>query len=1474
MALSDKNILITPSVGAATDPTIRFVGADASSSATITLRVLNTGTVGTLSFEGSSGQLFSLSDTMVGTIFSVNDVSGIPSIEVLDTGEIRMAQYGGFVDILSTINATTTNSGALQVVGGVGIGGNLYVGGTINGTIVGSITGIATTATNIAGGTAGQVHYQTAPGLTGFYGPGTAGQILLSAGAAAPVYTNTSSIFVGAASSAVNIFGGTTGQLHYQSAAGVTAFAGPGTAGQLLVSAGAAAPVYTNTASIYVGAATSAVNLFGGTAGQIHYQSAAGATAFAGPGTAGQLLVSAGAAAPVYTSTASIYVQDSNVSTNIRAGLAGQIHYQSAPNTTAFVSSGTSGQFLQATTNGAPVWTNTGSMYVNRATIADTANSIIGTVTTATNIAGGTAGQLHYQSAPNTTAFAGPGTAGQLLVSAGAAAPVYTNTASIFVGAASSAANLFGGSAGQFAYQTSAGATAFISTGSMYVNRATIADSAAGSSAQVNTTAQPANATYYPTFVDANNASAAAESVFTTSSFVINPGTGFVGIGGSPSAPLQVNTSNANAYSAYFSSAIGTTKLGNGARAALVDFGNGGGVFSNWYYNSTIDKAAIAGYSPRITLWNTDGSIRFESSGNLAQDATIGWSERMRIDTTGSVYLGTTAQLNPGFTNRLNVNGAIVAGDASSTNGSTILQGYYGTGATTVIGTNRSSGGALIGYGVTPSVTTSNNFLSSTGISLTRSATILDDSIRWYTAPATTTAIGGVVALTERMRITNAGGISFGASGTAVGSAGQLLQSNGDAAPTWVNASGLSSGQVNTVAQPGNATYYPAFVDSNNASSTAESLFTTSTFFVNPGTKVVGIGSSTVYTTFGYNSSYGYMLYNGVGTSFHYFSGAGLVSNSVFIGESNVYARGNLGNDAGLVLTVTGGTTTKTYINGILTVGSTATTSGEKLAVAGGVYVNGTVTATTFVGAFSGSITGAATQVNTIAQPGNATYFPTFVDSNNASSTGELVYTTSSFSINAATGRVDATGLVSTLAGYRNTGDYFEKVFANSIVFPNGVANQAADIRIGNTFVWGYIEVEINSSWNNQNSTGKLTKVFALGANPTNLIYTNESRIVDSMGPISENIAIGEFQWDGAATTYKIPVSHIVSTGNTYTIKVRCFGFNTGADTVLANTTISSVYTLTALSAHDGPYYNGNLMVGYTARQSGARLSINGGTFINGTVTATNFVGNITGTITGAATQVNTTAQPGNATYYPTFVDTNNASAAAESVFTTSSFVINPSTGNVGIGTAAPLAKLEVSGAASTAIKVTTSGGNGIFRGYEIGAAPGDAGIYGSIKMEPQGGELRIVAGYSTWGGYQTFYTNGTERLRLTSNGGVAFGGGSNFGTSGQILRSNGDLPPTWVNPTGTPVAIQEFTATGGQTTFTVTGGYTVGTVQVFANGIQLANADFTASNGTTVVVATPRVNGDIIRTVTGLATTTINNINALAIAYSVAFGA
>ena len=103
-----------------------------------------------------------------------------------------------------------------------------------------------------------------------------------------------------------------------------------------------------------------------------------------------------------------------STATSILAGTAGAIVYQSGVNTTAFLSIGTNGFVL--TSNGStPTWSALSGLSA-------------GTATTATNIAAGTAGQLHYQSAPGITAFAGPGSFGQFLMSSGAAAPVYQST--------------------------------------------------------------------------------------------------------------------------------------------------------------------------------------------------------------------------------------------------------------------------------------------------------------------------------------------------------------------------------------------------------------------------------------------------------------------------------------------------------------------------------------------------------------------------------------------------------------------------------------------------------------------------------------------------------------------------------------------------------------------------------------------------------------------------------------------------------------------------------------------------------------------------------------------------------------------------------------------------------------------------------------------------------------------------------------
>jgi hypothetical protein len=80
------------------------------SATSITAELLSTDT---LSFSGDSGQLFSISDTLSGTIFSVNDISGVPSIEVDDDGTIRLAETTGNL----LVGTASDNGDKVQVNG-------------------------------------------------------------------------------------------------------------------------------------------------------------------------------------------------------------------------------------------------------------------------------------------------------------------------------------------------------------------------------------------------------------------------------------------------------------------------------------------------------------------------------------------------------------------------------------------------------------------------------------------------------------------------------------------------------------------------------------------------------------------------------------------------------------------------------------------------------------------------------------------------------------------------------------------------------------------------------------------------------------------------------------------------------------------------------------------------------------------------------------------------------------------------------------------------------------------------------------------------------------------------------------------------------------------------------------------------------------------------------------------------------------
>ena len=125
MANTDKNIVITPNNGSTTaDPTMVFSAATATVGAqNITVTAYPTANA-TLSFDGTAGQLLSITNSLSGTLFSVTDVSGIPIFAVDSTGKISMAPYYGNI----ALGASTTSN--VTVTGNITVGNNIILSDT------------------------------------------------------------------------------------------------------------------------------------------------------------------------------------------------------------------------------------------------------------------------------------------------------------------------------------------------------------------------------------------------------------------------------------------------------------------------------------------------------------------------------------------------------------------------------------------------------------------------------------------------------------------------------------------------------------------------------------------------------------------------------------------------------------------------------------------------------------------------------------------------------------------------------------------------------------------------------------------------------------------------------------------------------------------------------------------------------------------------------------------------------------------------------------------------------------------------------------------------------------------------------------------------------------------------------------------------------------------------------------------------
>jgi hypothetical protein len=149
-----------------------------------------------------------------------------------DPSQFNTTTYGTFktgsIKLVDTTASSNTGTGALTVEGGVGIGGDVWVGGTINAAQIisqgGAVIASVTTATNLRYGAAGQIPIQNGDGSTTFIAAGTANDQVLTWNNSTATWASAGSTSVGNATTASNIAGGAQYDVPFQSATGQTTF--------------------------------------------------------------------------------------------------------------------------------------------------------------------------------------------------------------------------------------------------------------------------------------------------------------------------------------------------------------------------------------------------------------------------------------------------------------------------------------------------------------------------------------------------------------------------------------------------------------------------------------------------------------------------------------------------------------------------------------------------------------------------------------------------------------------------------------------------------------------------------------------------------------------------------------------------------------------------------------------------------------------------------------------------------------------------------------------------------------------------------------------------------------------------------------------------------------------------------------------------------------------------------------------------
>jgi hypothetical protein len=495
----------------------------------------------------------------------------------------------------------------------------------------------------------------------------------------------------------------------------------------------------------------------------------------------------------------------------------------------------------------------------------DPATISIGTAAVATNIQNGAAGSIPYNTAASTTTFLPLGTATHLLA-AGASAPEYVDPATVTVGnatAAVTATNLAGGAAGSIPYQTGSGATVFLAQASgVLVGGTTPSYSTAPSLTGTNFTAIPNAA------LDNSAVTIGTTSISLGSSSLTLGGLTSVAVTQDPTNALDLATKqyvdtlvtsgihfhepvrveSPIALTATYNngtSGVGATLTNSGAQAALVIDGvtlslndrvliytqtdpvqngiyvvsNVGSVSTNWVLTRATDADSYGLASP-----DTLG----EGSSVFVQQGDTGAGELYLCNTVGTIVFGTTpitfvqiasAQIYSAGT------GLTLTGTQFSVTTNGITDALFRQSAgLSVVGRSANSTGDVA------DITAASDYqvLRRSGTSIGFGAVALDQSGAITGTLATGNGGTGLASYT-------AGDIAYYATGTAlsklaIGTANRILTSSGTA-PQWSDPSGVTVGSatdatnadnVAVSASSTNATFYPTFVDATSGDQAIE----------------------------------------------------------------------------------------------------------------------------------------------------------------------------------------------------------------------------------------------------------------------------------------------------------------------------------------------------------------------------------------------------------------------------------------------------------------------------------------------------------------------------------------------------------------------------------------------------------------------------------------------------------------------------